>query len=54
MKLIKYVTDCKKKGRDCSLKALLLISVIWNVHVTDRVIHKPVNRYTLTSRASAS
>ncbi len=47
MKLIKYVTDCKRKGRDCRLKALLLISVIWNAQLTDRAIHKPVNRYTL-------
>ncbi len=47
MKLIKYVTDCKRKGRDCRLKAFLLISVIWNAQLTDRAIHKPVNRYTL-------
>ncbi len=47
MKLIKYVTDCKREGRQCQLKALLLISVIWNAKATDTAIHKPINRYTL-------
>ncbi len=47
MKLIKYVTDCKRKGKRSKLKALLLFSVIWNAQETDAAIHKPLTRYTL-------
>ena len=47
MQLIKYLSECKAEGRASPFQALLLISAIWNIAETDKVIHQPLNKYTL-------
>ena len=49
--LLKYLSECKRHGRDCHIRAVLLISVIWDVKATDN-IHQPLNKYTLNRHLS--
>ena len=50
--LLKYLSECKRHGRDCHIRAVLLISVIWDVKATDSIIHQPLNKYTLNRHLS--
>ena len=47
MQLLKYVAVCKRQGKTCPLKALFLISTVWDPMETNKVIHSPLNKYTL-------
>ena len=45
--LIKYISVCKQEERVCPLKAVMLISVVWELTSSDEILHRPVNKYTL-------
>lgn len=47
LQLIKYVSECKAQNKPSPFRALLLVSAIWNITETDKVIHRPLNKYTL-------
>lgn len=47
MMLLKYLSVAKRQGEVCPIRAVLLISGIWDVTATDDIIHKPLNKYTL-------
>ena len=47
MMLLKYLSVCERRGWRCPIGAVLLISGIWDVSATDKIIHQPLNKYTL-------
>ena len=50
--LLKYLSECKRHGRECHIRAVLLISIIWDLKATDDIIHQPLNKYTLNRHLS--
>lgn len=50
--LLKYLSECKRQGRECHIRAVLLISTIWDLKATDDIIHQPLNKYTLNRHLS--
>ena len=47
MMLLKYLSVCERRGWHCPIRAVLLISGIWDVSATDKIIHQPFNKHTL-------
>lgn len=47
MLMIKYITECNRRGLHCPLKAAMLVSVPWNLPVAERNMNKTFNRLTL-------
>lgn len=44
---MKYLSHCKRSGKECVLKAVLLVSMIWDMYHTSISLRKFVNRHTL-------
>lgn len=47
MLMIKYIAECKLRGRHCPLKAAMLVSVPWNLHIAEGNMNRSFNRLTL-------
>ncbi|KAL5493878.1 hypothetical protein EMCRGX_G015112 [Ephydatia muelleri] len=47
MLMIKYITECSRRGLHCPLKAAMLVSVPWNLPIAERNMNKTFNRLTL-------
>ena len=45
--LVKYLSECKRLGRECRLRAVLLFSVLWDMMETQKSLAKFVTRHTL-------
>lgn len=45
--LVKYLSHCKRRGEDCVLKAVLLVSVLWDMFHARENLRKFVNRHIL-------
>lgn len=45
--LVKYLSDCKRRGKGCGLKAVLLISALWDMTKSRDNLRTFVNRHTL-------
>ncbi|KAL5493886.1 hypothetical protein EMCRGX_G015121 [Ephydatia muelleri] len=45
--MIKYITECSRRGLRCPLKTAMLVSVPWNLSIAERNMNKTFNRLTL-------
>lgn len=45
--LIKYLSECKRLGKECYLRAILLISALWDMVESQASLSRFFNRHTL-------